>query len=506
VILIGLLDEPYMVKWETKKLFSTSTIYSVGNILVKLVAFILIPLYARRLVPEEYGIVAILELIELIGKTIFVYGLGNSILRFFVLHKSESKENEFIFSILSFLLLANSILLGWMYLFPQLLVQNFLTYSAENILYFRYILIVIFVGSFQRIFVTLLQSQGKALHYILFMLGNFLLLIALNIYKVGVLNQGVQGIVEAKLYVALLNFIILNIYFLIKFKPKISVKILIESLKYSLPLIFVGISLTLMTLADRYLLKILKNMAEVGIYTMAYKFGMVMNMVLIVPFRQAFFPLMFELFDKQDVKKIYIKFFSYFLVTGIYLFLMISIFAKEILIITTTKEYVSGYIIIPFITFSYLLLGLSDIFINVLASRKETKVIAYITVLGAVLNIVLNLFFIPCWGFLGAAIATLISYAGVFVIMYYYQQKSYYVKWDWKRAQVVFIISIILYLLSIIPIFTNSYYNVIWKFMLILSFPVILYFSSFFKKEELDGIKKVFNHLLKIIKMDIKKS
>ena len=486
------------MKSETRQLFSTSTIYSVGNILVKLVAFILIPLYARKLVPEEYGIIAILELTELIGKTIFVFGLGNSVLRFFVSYKTENKENEFIFSILSFLLISNMFLLGLIYRFPQVFVQNLLSYSSENVLYFRYILVVIFVGVFQRIFITLLQSQGKALQYILFMLINFLLLIGLNIYKVGILDQGVQGIVESKLYVAILNFVVINIYFLFKFRPKISISVLIESLRFSLPLIFVGISLTIMTLADRYLLKILRDMTEVGVYTMAYKFGMVMNMVLIVPFRQAFFPLMFKLFDKQDVKKIYIKFFSYFLVTGAFIFLIISVFAKEILIIATSKNYIGGYVIIPFITFSYLLLGLRDIFVNVLASRKETKVIAYITILGAIINIILNLLFIPFWGFLGAAVATLISYMVIFGVTYYYQQKSYYINWDWKRARILFVTSLGLYLLSLITFFTNSYYNLIWKFVLIMSFPMILYFVGFFKEQELDGIRKIVNRFLKI--------
>ena len=59
---------------ETKQLISKSATYSIGNVLVKFISFLLIPLYARKLLPDEYGVVALLELVELLGKTIFHNG------------------------------------------------------------------------------------------------------------------------------------------------------------------------------------------------------------------------------------------------------------------------------------------------------------------------------------------------------------------------------------------------------------------------------------------------
>ena len=482
---------------ETKQLISKSTIYSIGNVLVKLVAFILIPLYARKLIPAEYGVVALLELVELLGKTVLTFGLTQSILRFLIQYKSKNKEHELFFSNYIFLFFMNIIILGIFYLFPERLVNNLLSLTPENILYFRYVLIVIFSGIFQGIFIIILQAEEKAFHFIAYSLVTFLLLIGLNIYKVAYLNEGVLGIIESKLYVAIVNFIIVNGYFFWRFRPKYSYQVLRESFSYGFPLIFVGISLTLLTVIGRYFLKIFENIEEVGIYSMTYKFGMIINMILITPFRQAFLPLIFRLSTQQDIRKLFRNFLTYFLFIGFLFFLIFSLFARELLIIVTSPQYVRGYIILPLIAFSYLLFGIRIIFVGALSVKKETKIIAFSTVSGAVLNIGLNLLFIPWWGMVGAAVATLMSYLFITITSYIPLQKVYFIQWDWKRAGKIILTGFSLYAISLLVTIENIYFSIIGKAILFLLFPLILYLTNFFYKSELESIKLEFRKITK---------
>lgn len=477
---------------ETKRLISHSSIYSVGNIFTKLAAFLLIPLYARKLLPEEYGIVAILELVEILGKTFLTFGIANSILRFLIQFRKEKRDNELVFSSYLFLLISNMIILGLLFSFPTALVANLLSLNPENILYFRYILLVIFSAVSQSVFVAVLQAEEKPFQYVTFTLIAFLLLLGLNIYKVGFRNEGVLGIVESKLYVAALNFIVVNLYLLVRFRPKFSANMLKETLRYGLPFVFVGISLTLLTLADRYLLKILSTMAAVGIYAMAYKFGMILNMVLITPFRQAFYPLMFRWSNEKDTTILYRRFMTYFLFAGFFFFLFLSLFARELLIVFTSPQYVSGYIIVPVITLSYLIFGIRIIIVGVLASEKRTGIIAYSTIAGALLNIGLNFLFIPQWGILGAAWATLISYLFIVATTLIPQQKINYIQWDWNRGLRIVLTGLSLYAISLILSPHNLYLAVAWKTLLLICFPFALYFSGFFHKEELEGLKRIF--------------
>lgn len=478
---------------ETRQLISTSATYSVGNIMVKFITFLLIPLYARKLLPDEYGVVAILELVELLGKTIFSYGLVQSVLRFLVSYKTQGRANELVFSNYLFLVVVNIIVLGALVLFPTGLSRVLLDNSADSIRYIQLILIVIFFGVIQTLFITLLQAEEKAVPFIIFTVLTFLLTIGLNIYKVGFLNQGVRGIVESKLYVAMLNFVLISGYLLKRFRPRFSFAVIRESIDYGLPLIFVGVSLTMLSLADRYLLKVLRDVSEVGIYAMAYKFGMIINMVLITPFRQAFFPLMFRLAEEQDIKGAYRKFLTYFVFVGLLFVLFVSSFAKEILILATTPKYYHGYIIIPFIAFSYFLFGVRTIFANALATQKRTRAIAYSTVFGAVFHICFNLILIPYFGMIGAAIVSVTSYSVITIATFVPLQKIFPISWDWGRIFRLLFVALILLLVSLSIRSNYIWLNILLKFLILISYPLILYFTNFFTPTEIKSIGKTYS-------------
>lgn len=314
------------------------------------------------------------------------------------------------------------------------------------------------------------------------------------------------GAVESKLFAYLVSFVTVSFLMFKKFVPRFSVGVLKECLKYGLPLIFVGLSTTILTLADRYFLKELRDLYEVGIYTMAYKFGMVINIALVTPFRQAFFPLMFKLAESANIKNLYRWFLLYFLSVACWFFLGISLFSKEILTLVTSPDYVSGYIIIPIITFSYLLFGVRLVFTTVLASQKRTGVIAYSTIWSVLANILLNLLLIPTWGIMGASIATLLSYLFLVVLTYIPQQRIIHIDWDWKRSGKLIAFTIIIFGISLLYSPTNIYIAVIWKAALLMSFPLILFVAKFFHPSEVENLKRIFRRMMgsKILKGDKK--
>jgi len=471
---------------ETRKLISHSAVYGIGNVLTKAVVFFLIPLYARKLQPQEYGIVGLLELVELFGKAILIFGLGQALLRFINEYKSRHAEHVLVSSFLTFLLLANFLVLGILFFIPAPFVRQILVLTPDNVLYFRYILIVIFSTIFQGIFLVILQAEEKTVWYALYTFTNFLLLVLLNIYKVGLRNEGILGIVQSKLYVSLLGLVIVSVFFVKRFKFNFSFTVLKEGLRYGFPLVFVATSLTVLTIADRYFLKIFRGMEEVGIYSMTYKFGMILNMVLITPFRTAFLPFIFRQSNRPDVKKMFRKYLTYFMYVGFILFLGLSLFAREIQLFVTTTEYLSGYILIPVITFSYFLFGIRMMFTAALGITKKTQVVAYSAVTGALLNILLNILLIPSYGMMGAAIATLLSYLFITGTTYIAAQHWYPINWDWVRNFKLCIIGLGIFFLSLLLNFQNIWLSLLWKLVLFISFPVILYIFKFYKEEELE--------------------
>lgn len=481
---------------ETRQLLSKSAVYSLGNILIKLIAFLLIPLYARKLVPDEYGVVAILELVEILGETLLSFGLANSILRYYVTYREQKRANELIFTICIFLLISNSLIVALLLNFPHPLVDIFLTSSPAHLLYFRYTLLVIFSGVFKAILVNIFMAEEKAHYFIAFTLLNFMLLLGLNIYKVGFRNEGVLGIVESKLIVALFNFAIITVYLFVRFRMKFSWATFKESFSYGGPLVFGGISLILLTLADRYLLKELGTMADVGIYSMSYKFGMLINMVLITPFRQALYPLIFRMADQQEIKNVYVKFLTFYLFVGFVFFLAISSFAREILMLFTSPQYFSGHIIVPFITISYFLFGVVTIFIGIIATGKKTTIIAYSTLAGAAVNILLNIYLIPKWGIMAAAVATVAAYGFITVVTFILQQRMYAIQWDWQRIRKITLTAAGIYALTILCNSADLLLAIFTKTLLVLAFPLLLYLWGFFHRAEIEDLKRIATQLM----------
>ncbi len=480
---------------ETRQLLSHSAIYGIGNLLIKLVAFVLIPLYARKLVPSQYGLVAMLELMEIFGKTIFCFGLNNAVLRYLNRYRREGRASELVMSVYVALLVLNVAGIGLLLWWEKPLVSWLLDFSPEHVHYFRLMLIVIFAGVFQMFFLGILQAEEKPAAFSGFLVLSFVLLIGLNLYKVGLLNQGVAGVVESKVIVALLNFALIHLYLFTRYRPRVNWAVLRQSFGYGFPLVFMALSATLLTFADRYLLKALTNLAEVGIYSMAYKFGMIVNMALVTPFRTAFFPIMFRLAEQGDVRSLYRKYHTYFLLASMALFLALSLFARELMLLFTAPRYLPGHVIVPLIAFSYVLFGLRMIYVNVLATQEKTTIVALSTLLGAVLNIGLNLVFIPRWGGMGAALATVLAYLFIALTTYLPQQRMHPIAWDWPRAARLFVYAA----LCLAPAYALPNMTLLLALLaktgLLLVFGVLLFTTGFFTPAEKRDLQALWKRL-----------
>ena len=143
---------------------------------------------------------------------------------------------------------------------------------------------------------------------------------------------------------------------------------------------------------------------------------------------------------------------------------MVSLFSREILeLISQNKDYIVAYKVVPYITFSKLLFGIYMIFTVGVTLTNKTKYISYSNIFAAILNIILNFIFIPKFGIIGAALASLISFILRTIILYFHSQKFYYIKYR--------IIRVITFLLVLLVIgIVQNYYQIhlLLKFILFL--------------------------------------
>ena len=286
-------------------------------------------------------------------------------------------------------------------------------------------------------FLTLLRIKEKALPLIGIVLVEFVLSISLIVWFVAGLKLGLWGVVYGKLITAILFFVGVLAYMIFRFGIRYQRQYIPRSLKYGFPLIFNGIGLLILSMSDRYFIKELVSVDAVGVYGISYKFGMIVNMVLVTPFIQAWQPILFRLENDPNQKLVYQKIALHYTQIAAIVLLVVSLFSKYLLKLTTTEAYYAGIPIIPWIAFVYLVYGLQNIFKAGALIANKTFALTGCALLAAAVNIGLNFALIPAWGIMGAAVATVISYLLMLLLILLLSQQSLPVDWRWRKMLLV---------------------------------------------------------------------
>jgi len=123
-------------------------------------------------------------------------------------------------------------------------------------------------------------------------------------------------------------------------------------------------------------------------------------------------------------------------------------------------------------------------------------VIAYNTLIAVVTNVILNLILIPVWGIYGAAFATIAASVLLFVLTWITGNRNYHIQWETRRVFILFILGMVLFFLSLLTNGLSLPLTLLFKGIIILSFPLILYFIKFYEPVELESILKFLKQMI----------
>jgi len=186
----------------------------------------------------------------------------------------------------------------------------------------------------------------------------------------------------------------------------------------------------IITFSDRYIISYFMGVTATGIYSAAYALAGYASFVL-APLRVILFPTVSKSYDEKNLEETrsYLKYsLRYFLMIAIPSAFGLSILAKPILQILTTPEFVPGYTIVPFIALGTVLYGIYVIGSYPITLAYKTELITALLGIAAALNIGFNIILIPRMGILGAAVATLIAYGVLGILILIISRR--YLKFD----------------------------------------------------------------------------
>jgi O-antigen/teichoic acid export membrane protein len=476
-----------------------TAIYSLGNIATKLIGIVLLPLYTTHITVAEYGVLGILEITIMILTQVLILGQSQAFLRFHDLEGYKERRKSTLFTIFIFLF-ATGLLINIVGQSCTSKLSSLFSKPTDFAVYFRLCFVIIFLRIINNLFLSVLRANEKSIFYAIANTIKFIIILGFNIYFVAFAKIGIKGILYSYLIGDGVLFLILFPGRIFEMAPKFDSKIFKAAFVFGFPLIFSSLAHMLLNMGNRYILKLLVNYEEVGLYNLGYKVAGVLNMFFIQSFTLGLLPSAYKMYGKKGDKRYYSKMLTYFVFVLCWAGLGLSLFSAEIVKILSpnNSDYWSAHTVIPIIVLSYIFSGAKSVTALGMYLKGKTQFIAYITALALFINIALNFLFIPKHGMMGAAYATLIAFIALYFLSYSISDRLYKIPFENLKLLKLILLTIALYYVSVIFQSISLPLNILLKIAILVSFPFILYVVNFYEKIELETIKKGFLKLTKL--------
>jgi O-antigen/teichoic acid export membrane protein len=482
-----------------KSIAKHSLIYGVADVLSKSIGFLLIPLYTHYLTPSDYGTLELLDLTSYVVGMLSAMGIANSVVRYYY-EFSEKEKKEQVISVAMITVWIGSIAI---FIISVLLSKQISTLVFKSPDYYRFFIIIFAAMVFNlsnEIPMTILRIEQKSVLFVTISLIKTTLSLIVNIILIVYFGMGIRGILFSGLIVTGSLGIFLVIYQLHKIKFSYSFELLWPMLKYGVPLAWSTFGMFIVNFADRFFLQRLSTLSDVGIYSLAYRFGFLPSIIVMGPFLLVWAPKRFDLVKEPNAKEIYSVIFTYLTFLLLYTGLGICVMIKDIISIVADPKFSDAYKYVGIILTAYIFNG-AIVYVQFgIHLAKKTKYLAYATLMAAGVNIGCNLLLIPPLHALGAAFATLISFLFLLIYMHIVSQKFYNVPYEYGRIIKMSIIALVMYAIANFINPSGLIVSMVVKFLIAFSFPFILYVFRFYKPEELKKISEIRKQIFGLVK------
>ncbi len=459
--------------------------YGIGNFFIRSISFLLIPLYTNFLTPGEYGNYALLMSLYSLAAVIYQSNMQTGLTKFY-LESGEIKHREKIFSTV----FNSVVLLGFTISLIAIIFSKNISALVLGSSGSRNLIIILFsslfvenVGYFA---LHLLKTKELSRKAVTFSGINSVLNLLLNILFVYFMNLKVEGILWAQLISSAVMLFFLLPVVVPELHFEIDKAYFKKIIIFSLPLLISGILSSGIDVSDRFILDYFTGKAEVGIYSLAYKIALVMN-VFVISFRTAWTPYGLNLYYKNNLAETFGITLKKLLAAGLLIFLAVTFFAPFLFDIKIlhfnflNKSYQDGLVILPLVLIGYLFSGIASFYsIYPIASAKSHHFLIS-DGLGFILNFLLNILLIPSYGMLGAAVATCSAFAAVAAYLIVISNKKTKVNYPIKDILFIILAAAVAYLAGMV------YRNLIFELTLICIYLVVIIYSAGIK---LTGIFK----------------
>lgn len=479
------------VSKEVKSIGRKSGVYFIGQVLSRVIGFVMLPVYTHYISPTNYGAMEMIEILASCLMFIVAVNIGESMGRFYYAEKDQGKRDKVVStSYIGISILGIPVVLLALILSP--IIAGIISDEPE----YGYILQIAFVSTWFAVICDIgfsyLRMIYKAKLFVTVIIIQLIIALTLNILFVVFMEMDILGVFYSTLISQAFAGIVLAVGVLKKTKLHFSRSLFWELVKFGMPIVPSRIAMMLGFVSNRFFLRWSNSadptfaLAQVGLLSLGHKFGLVINRFVTVSFNSYWNPRRMELLlnAEPEAKRTVARVCTYATMGTFFAALVIASGIESVIEIIADPSYHDAYIVVPFISLAYVALSIETHFVAGLHYSKQTKWLTYISFFGLGIVLIWNYIFVPKYGLIGAATSNLAGFIFRLFFIYKVSQRLFKIPYELGRIFVIFLVSIVIYFIAQTINLDSPYWTFLARMGVVMFFPILFFLIGFYTKGE----------------------
>lgn len=480
---------------KVKQLAQDTVIYGVSSIVGRFLNWMLVPLYAKKLLEvADYGIVTNLYAWTALLVILLTYGMETSFFRF---SGKEGVDDKKVYGTSLTALFVTSSLFVVLMLFSKDVIAGFLGYEGLGRVV-GMMAIMVALDAFLCMPFAHLRFEKRPIKFAVLKFINVFLNIGSNLFFILLCPYLLSRNPDAAWlsfydyskqidYIIFSNFLASSVMFLllipdfVKVKWSFDASLFKKMMNYAFPILIVGIAGVVNQSGDKILYPFLMGggteaQVDLGIYGANYKVAIIMVM-FIQAFRYAFEPFIFSQTGGKKDKHTYAEVMRYFVIFCMLIFLGVTLYLDVVKLLLDPKYY-AGLKVVPIVLMAHFFFG---IFFNLSLWYKltdKTRYGAYMAIMGAAITLLINVLFVPKYGYMASAWANLICYFSMMLVSYALMCKHYPINYDLKKIGLYIVLGLAIFVAHRMIVFDDAWKNYFLSTVLIGGYLIFCIFNE----------------------------
>jgi O-antigen/teichoic acid export membrane protein len=469
-----------------RRLATTGAAYTAANVLSKLIAVGLLPLYTRYLTPADYGAAEVLFASVVAASIVIRLGVIEAVLRFYY---KEGEDPEAVVS-------TSFAALFWFATVASLVALPFAGPISEALLdepapeLARIAIGGLWVATMNEFLLTLFRLEERARAFFVVTLVNVIAAIALTVVLVVGRDEGARGLLLGSYVSGAAVVLALIVIHRRRLSLWLDRALLRRMMRFGLPTMPAELSIYALNFVDRIIIVRTVGLTEAGLYSLAVKFAQGVN-VLVRGFQLAWPPLAYSIRDDDEARRAYAAVVTWFLAVCSFIVIGMWLFSRWIVRALAAPEFFDSYEAIGLLSTAVTLYALYMVLLVILGRTGRTEFNFPATGAALGVNIALNLLLVPSLEIVGAGIALVLSYLVVIALMYRFTQRLFPVPYEWGRLLRLLSVSVALVAIGEGLLPTEGAIGLAARIVVWVAYPVTLLAAGFFSDEERRWLRRL---------------